>query len=140
MSTVSDYQAIAEEANKRMEMEMKELELTGSPPSISGAMVRVILEVAQDIATPDGEREDTIRYLQEILDGSLRSPVFRENPKYRRDGVPRLDYNDVMSNKYIIKCDRNSPASGGYWCDENAAIIAEYSSIEALVDDGWRLD
>ena len=86
------------------------------------------------------DRAYQISKLQEILGGALRSPVFRKNPKYTVDGVPRIDLNDVMSDKYIIKCDTDFPSSGSCWCDENAAVIAQYSSIEELVDDGWRLD
>jgi len=86
------------------------------------------------------DRAYQISNLQEILGGALMSPVFRENPKYTADGVPRIDYNDVMSNKYVIKCDTDFPGSGSYWCNENAVAIARYSSIEELVDDGWRLD
>lgn len=86
------------------------------------------------------DRSYQIRNMQEVLDRSLMAPVFKTNPKYKVDGAPRIDYNDVMNNRYIIKSDTDFPNSGSYWCDAEAKIIAQYKSIEEMVDDGWRLD
>jgi hypothetical protein len=86
------------------------------------------------------DREYQIQNLQRIIGGALLSPVFRDNPKHKTDGVARIAYNDVMSCKYIIRSDNNFPKSGGYWSGKDGAIIAQYDSIEDLVDDGWRLD
>jgi hypothetical protein len=86
------------------------------------------------------DRAYQISNLQKILGEALMSPVFRENPKYDSKGAPRIDYNDVMNNKYIIKSDTDFPGSGSYWCNENAEFIVQYTSIDDLVDDGWRLD
>ncbi len=86
------------------------------------------------------DREYQIRQLHRIFNMATLSPVLRENEKYTVDGVPRISYNDVMNFKYIIRCDKGFPKSGMFWSDENAFIVAEYRSIEELVDDGWRVD
>jgi hypothetical protein len=81
-----------------------------------------------------------ISKLQEIFGGALLSPFFRHNPKYKTADTPRIDYNDVMDNKYVIKCDPDFPSTGSFWCSKSTTAIARYDSIEELVADGWCLD
>jgi hypothetical protein len=68
------------------------------------------------------------------------SPVFKRNSKHEVDDVPRIAYDDIIANKCVLKADSDFPNSGSFWSGEGAVIIAEYNSIEELVDDGWRLD
>lgn len=86
------------------------------------------------------DREIQIKNLQSIFDEARLSPVFRKNPKYKAEGVPRIAYSDIMDERCAIRCDCDFPDSGSFWNGQNAAIIAQYDSIEKLVDDGWRLD
>lgn len=88
------------------------------------------------------DREYQIQNLQRIIDGGLRAPFFRRNPKYPIEGgsgAPRITYSDVMAVNYVIRIDR-SPEINSFWNDPSAPVLASYDSIEALVDDGWRLD
>jgi hypothetical protein len=84
--------------------------------------------------------EYQVKNLQQIFDEARFSPVFRENPKYNIEGVARIDYDDIMNDRCIIKADKNFPDSGSFWVGKGAEIIAQYKSVQDLVDDGWRLD
>jgi hypothetical protein len=84
------------------------------------------------------DRDYQLRHLERILRDGARSPVFRRNSKYTADGVPRIAYSDVMDYKLVVRSDPGF-SSSAFW-DEQAPVIARYDSIEALVDDGWRLD
>ncbi len=86
------------------------------------------------------DREYQINNLQRIFGEARLSPVFRRNSKYKTEGVPRIAYDDIMNDKRIIRCDNDFSRSGGFWSNTDATIIAQYDSIEELVDDGWRLD
>jgi len=86
------------------------------------------------------DREYQISQLKRIFNAATLAPVFKENNKYTVDGVPRITYDDVMNYKCVIRCDKGFPKSGIFWSDKAAHVIAEYNSIEALVDDGWRVD
>jgi hypothetical protein len=81
-----------------------------------------------------------IHNLKRIFDTASMAPVFKGNPKYTVNGVARIAYDDIMGEKYIIRCDNSFPESGSFWSDEDATIIAQYNSIAELVEDGWRLD
>jgi hypothetical protein len=85
-------------------------------------------------------RDDQISSLREIFAEASFAPVFRSNPKYPVDGVSRIRYRDVLDDNYILRIDTGFPESGSFWDDAKARIIASYSSLEALVDDGWELD
>ena len=86
------------------------------------------------------DREYQIENLKRIFNDGALSPAFHPNQKYqvKGRGIIRIAYGDVMDYKYIIRYDK-SFSSNSYW-NENAEVIAEYESIENLVDDGWRLD
>lgn len=86
------------------------------------------------------DREFQIGNLQRIFATASLSPVFKHNPKYKVDGVPRIAYVDIMDYRYVIRCDSGFPKSGAFWSGEDAPVVAQYRSIEELVDDGWRLD
>lgn len=84
------------------------------------------------------DREYQLINLEKIFHDGALSPVFKRNPKYSNDGVPRIAYSDVMDNKYIIRFD--GEFDGNSFWSEDTKILVEYDSIEDLVDDGWRLD
>lgn len=86
------------------------------------------------------DREYQIANLNRIFSEASLSPVFKDNQKFKTDGVARIAYDDITANKCIIRADIAFPNSGGFWSGWDAAIIAQYGSIEELVDDGWRLD
>jgi hypothetical protein len=86
------------------------------------------------------DRENQINKLQRIFGAASLSPVFKDNEKFDLDGVPRIAYDDVMERRCIIRCDDRFPESGGYWSGREVPVVAQYQSIEELVDDGWRLD
>lgn len=80
--------------------------------------------------------------LERIFNGALLAPVFHRNPVYCinqfSDLIPYISYSDVMGDKYII---RGRP-KGEYnpYDTEEREIIAEYHSLDELVNAGWRLD
>ena len=80
--------------------------------------------------------------IEAIYAAASLAPVFKKNPKHSvgnyADLTPYISYNDIMENKYII---RGRPIGEHNSFDsEEREIIAEYDSIESLVNDGWRLD
>ncbi len=85
------------------------------------------------------DREYQIKNLSYIFDMASMSPCFKNNPKYPNiNGSKRISYSDILNQKYIIRV-QNPPKFTSFWDDTSAHIIASYDSIEALVDDGWRL-
>jgi len=84
------------------------------------------------------DKEYQIQNLERIFNDGALSPIFKHNPKYPVEGVARIAYGDVMDYKIVIRNEKDF--SGNSFWSENADIIAEYKSIEDLVDDGWRLD
>jgi len=76
--------------------------------------------------------------LEAIYTAASLSPVFKSNPRYNTGNLtPYISYNDIMTNKYII---RGKPLGISNSFDgEDRKIIAEYNSVESLVKDGWRL-
>lgn len=84
------------------------------------------------------DRDFEITNLKAIFDAVSCSPYFKPNPKYPTDPSSNLyiNYNDVMADRYIIRCSSDySPFNTA-----EGDIVAKYDSIEALVDNGWRLD
>lgn len=84
-------------------------------------------------------KQRQIRHLERIFSEGSLSPIFRPNDKHETKGVPRIAYSDVMGRKYAIRDADNSEIRNGFW-DQKARIVAEYKSIEDLVNDGWTLD
>jgi len=85
------------------------------------------------------DKEFQKKNLQEIFNTANMSPCFKENPKFLVNGVPRIAYDDVMNWRYIIRLDENF-GDNRFWSDNNAKEIVRYSTIDDLVNDGWRLD
>jgi hypothetical protein len=88
-----------------------------------------------------------ISNLNKIFSEALRAPIFRYNNAffekecaYKEDFLPRISYDDIMEFRQIIRWCPIDAAGKAYWTDRNAEVIVEYSSIQELVADGWRLD
>lgn len=90
------------------------------------------------------QRDEQLRNLGLIYRDASLAPVFKSNPKHCKgefaDSVPYIAYGDVMDYKYIIRARPLLADTNGGFDYEERKVIVEYESIEALVDDGWRLD
>ena len=87
------------------------------------------------------DEEYQMKNLERIFTDGALSPVFKRNQKYPIDGgVARIAYGDVTDYKYVISNCKDFSDEFEYFWSEDADIIAEYKSVEELVDDGWRLD
>jgi hypothetical protein len=88
------------------------------------------------------DKEIQKKNLEQIYSAGSHTPVFKNNQKHCIGNfaslTPYISYNDVITNKYII---RGRPIGMyGSFDAEAREVIAEYDSLESLVDDGWRLD
>ena len=83
------------------------------------------------------DREYQLCTLQRIIDGGLGSPVFKPNAKFPVEALARIAYSDVMDRKYVIR-DTETLDFNSCW-DGKTKVVAQYRSMEALVDDGWLL-
>lgn len=83
-----------------------------------------------------------LRNLKAIYNAASFAPVFHHNLKYSTgkfaELTPYIAYSDVLNDKYIIRGRQGSEHNS--FDDEKRDVIAEYSSLEKLVNDGWRLD
>ncbi|MCX6147791.1 MAG: hypothetical protein NTW25_11190 [Candidatus Kapabacteria bacterium] len=80
--------------------------------------------------------------LEKIFSDAMLAPVFHKHHKYSigkfADMTPYINYSDVMKYNYII---RAKPLNAHNAFDtEDREIIIEYSNLDDLVNDGWRLD
>jgi hypothetical protein len=89
------------------------------------------------------DRSYQIKNIEYIFSTSSLAPVFKLNPKYSIGDLagltPYIAYDDVMSYNYIIR-GRALQEPINNFDNEKRIVIAEYDSIESMVDDGWRLD
>ena len=87
------------------------------------------------------DKEYQFKNLERIFTDGALSPAFKRNSKYPiGGGVARIGYGDVTDFKYVIRNCKDLSDEYNYFWSEDTDIIAEYKSIEDLVDDGWRLD
>ena len=81
--------------------------------------------------------------LERIYENGSASTVFHRNEKYCTgkfaNMIAFISINDVMDYKYIIRASNSLDIAQSY-AGDGMEIIKEYSSIEELVNDGWRLD
>ena len=80
--------------------------------------------------------------LEEIYISPSFAPILQKNPKYCVDQfaefTPYISFKDVLNSKFLI---RGCPIGSGNAVDDgNRDVIIEYSSIDELLDDGWRLE
>jgi len=83
-----------------------------------------------------------MRSLEVIFQTATFAPLFKPNPKHCKNQfahfTPYISYKDIINKKYFI---RGCPIGPGNFPDTGQRdIIAEYASIEELVNDGWQLD
>jgi hypothetical protein len=82
------------------------------------------------------------RNLEAIYRGANLAPAFKLNPNYCIGDfaglTPYISYDDVMNYKFIIRARPRDVFN--HFDNEKREIIAEYDSIDSLVNDGWRLD
>ena len=79
--------------------------------------------------------------IESIFRTASFAPLFKPNPKYCLDQfaelTPYISYSDIKNNRIFIRgCPigvRNSQDSG------KREVIIAYTTIEELVEDGWRL-
>lgn len=85
------------------------------------------------------EKEYQKKNLEAIYSAASMAPVFKTNPKFSIDHftllTPYISYGDVMGYKFVIRGTKDYNDKS-----ETNPIIAEYVSIDELVNDGWRLD
>lgn len=88
------------------------------------------------------DKEYQKKNLEAIFSAASLAPVFKSNPKHCigkfADLIPYISYDDVMNYKFIIRV-RPIGEQNSFDAKERE-IIAEYDSLESLVNDGWRLD
>jgi hypothetical protein len=88
------------------------------------------------------DKEYQKKNLEAIYSAASMAPVFKSNPKYCIDKfadlTPYISFNDVMSCKFIIR--GRSIGENNSFDSQARDIIAEYDSLESLINDGWRLD
>ena len=89
------------------------------------------------------DKEVQKKNLEIIFRDASLAPVFKCHPKYCTGDfatvTPYIAYDDVMDEKYIIR-GRELGAKRNSFDNEKRPIIVEYTSIDDLVNDGWRLD
>lgn len=89
-------------------------------------------------------KQQQLESLRKIFEtGMPPTPAFKSNHKGVPDGmIPYISYSDLMDYKYNIRAIPVSDFLGKDKVDktENGEIVAHYSSLEELVDDGWTLD
>lgn len=85
------------------------------------------------------DKKYQLKNLEKIFSEGKLSPVFKRNPNFPiKEGVARIAYSDVMDFKYVIRSDTDFSCDP-FW-SEDTEVIAEYYNLQAMVDDGWRLD
>ena len=103
---------------------------------------KINLQLAAEEPKQLSDFEYQKKNLEAIYSAASMAPVFKSNPKHCTgkfaDLTPYISYNDVMSYKFIIRGRPNDEHNSFDF--QEREIIAEYDSLESLVNDGWRLD
>ena len=83
----------------------------------------------------------TLRVFQQIFNDALFPVTLAPNPKYSigkyETMTPYISYDDVLANRYRIRF-LPSDAVPSYM-EQEGDIIAEYQSIDQILQDGWML-
>ena len=87
--------------------------------------------------------EKTLEILKEIYRTADISPIFRPNPLFAgvmdEDSAAYIALDDVLGYRYIVRLMPEGGATS-FPITEYGTIIAEYNSLEELLNDGWQLD
>lgn len=90
----------------------------------------------------DTQRE--IKLLTEVYDEAMYAPLLRWNLKYKTgnfDGMtPYICINDICDYKYVVCAIPDEEVTMMLQERFRRKVIAEYNSIEEMVEDGWQLD
>ena len=89
------------------------------------------------------DKEYQKKNLEKIYRDASLAPAFKQHPKYCTgdfaEVTPYIAYDDVRLMKFIIR-GRELGSKFNSFDNEKRQIIVEYTSLEELINDGWRLD
>ena len=104
--------------------------------------ISILIDEPLKVIVEDNEIAYQMKNLKAIYKTANFAPVFKKNPKYCINDyaalTPYIAYDDIMHNRYIIRGRLNGEFSS--FDNEKSEIIAKYSNIDELVNDGWQLD
>jgi hypothetical protein len=90
----------------------------------------------------DIQRE--IELLKEVYDDAMYAPLLRWNMKFKTkefDGMtPYICIKDICDYKYVVCAIPDENVTMMLQEFSRREVIAEYNSIEEMVEDGWQLD
>lgn len=90
----------------------------------------------------DIQRE--IRRFKEVYDDAKYAPLLRWNMKFKTkdfDGmIPYICIKDICDYKYVVCAIPDEEVTMMLQEFSRREVIAEYNSIEEMVEDGWILD
>ncbi len=90
----------------------------------------------------DIQRE--IELLKEVYDDAMYAPLLRWNMKFKIkefDGMtPYICIKDICDYKYVVCAIPDENVTMMLQEFSRREVIAEYNSIEEMVEDGWQLD
>ena len=90
----------------------------------------------------DIQRE--IRLFKEVYEDAMYAPLLRWNPKYQTSQfagmTPYICIDDICDYKYVVCAIPNKDVTPMLQERFRRNVIAEYDSLEEMVEDGWILD
>lgn len=85
-----------------------------------------------------------IRLLKEVYDDAMYAPLLRWNPKYKTDKfngmTPYICIDDICYYNYVVCAIPDEEVTDMLQERFRRNVIVEYTSLEEMVEDGWRLD
>ena len=90
----------------------------------------------------DIQRE--IKLFKQVYDDAMYAPLLRWNIKFKTaqlNGMtPYICINDICNYKYVVSAIPDEEVTMMLQERFRRNVIAEYNSLEEMVEDGWRLD
>lgn len=85
-----------------------------------------------------------IRLFKQVYDDAMYAPLLRWNPKYRTKKfagmTPYICINDICDYNYVVCAIPDEEVTMMLSERFRRNVIAEYGSVEEMVEDGWILD
>jgi len=85
-----------------------------------------------------------IKLFKRVYDDAMYAPLLRWNPKYKteefNDMTPYICIDDICDYNYVVCAIPDEEVTMMLQERFRRNVIAEYNSIEEMVEDGWRLD
>ena len=85
-----------------------------------------------------------IRLFKQVYDDAMYAPYVRWNLHFKTEKfkgmTPYICIQDICDHKYVICAIPEEEATTPLQEQHRRNVIVEYSSIEEMVIDGWRLD